>query len=348
MRRSDGTLPGPREKLPWPDNRPFRILSIDGGGICGILPAALLAEVEARLCDGRCAGDYFDLIAGTSTGGIIAPGLATGIPAKRILELYLAHGAEIFPAPSWDLLHIRRGLRWLRSIGQYAYDAKPLKRELQAVFGDRLIGSAARRLCVPSFDGFTEVHIFKTPHHKDFKLDWRDTLVTAAMATSAAPTFFPVYLDKGRVFADGGAWAASPVMVGLVDALSCHELDRRNVHILSLGTGNGDMRITRKQVLRGGIWHWRKIILSAMHLQTQNALGQAGLLIGRDHLVRLNAPPMPAGPIEMDDYSRAADELPPIALGLVKMNLAILKERFFCEPALPYKAFHGPRVPLCP
>lgn len=343
MRRSQGTLPGLRDKLPWPKGRPFRILSIDGGGICGILPAAILAEAEGRLCGEACAGDYFDLIAGTSTGGIIALGLSVGLPARRILDLYLAHGAEIFPRPSWDVLRIRRGLRFLRALGHHSYDPKPLKRELEATFGDHKLGSARRRLCVPSFDGFTEVHIFKTPHHKDFKQDWRDTLVTAGMATSAAPTFFPVYRDRGRVFADGGTWAANPTMVGLVDALTCHDLDRRDVHILSLGTGDSDQRITRQQILKGGVWHWRKIIRAAMHLQSQNAIGQAGLLVGRDHLVRLNAPPMPENPIEMDDYARASTELPPIARALFDEHETVLRERFFRDEAEPYRAFHGPR-----
>jgi hypothetical protein len=121
----------------------------------------------------------------------------------------------------------------------YAYDPKPLQKHLYAVFEDRIIGSATRRLCIPSFDGFTEVHIFKTPHHKDYKKDWRDTLVTAAMATAAAPTFFPVYKDRGRFFADGGVWANNPVMIGLVDALACHHA------LLGCGAASANMGRTR-------------------------------------------------------------------------------------------------------
>ncbi|QUL39078.1 patatin-like phospholipase family protein [Erythrobacter sp. JK5] len=96
-RRSDGTLVEQRVQLPWPTDKPFRILSIDGGGIRGILPAALLAEFESRHLDGRSAGEYFDLIAGTSTGGIIALGLSIGMRASEILKLYLDHGEAIFP-----------------------------------------------------------------------------------------------------------------------------------------------------------------------------------------------------------------------------------------------------------
>jgi uncharacterized protein len=345
LRRSDGTLYGLREQLPWPVDRPFRILSIDGGGIRGILPATVLTELEKRYGSGRPAGEFFDLIAGTSTGGIIALALATGISAERILKLYVDRGEEVFPRPKWDVLRMRRAWRRLRGLAHYAYDPKPLQKHLYAVFEDRIIGSATRRLCIPSFDGFTEVHIFKTPHHKDYKKDWRDTLVTAAMATAAAPTFFPVYKDRGRFFADGGVWANNPVMIGLVDALACHRIDRRQVQILSLGSGDTEIQISRKQILRGGVWHWREIISSAMHLQSQNAIGQAGLLIGRDQLLRLNAPAMPEHPIAMDDFQRAHDELPPIAHRLVDEFGPVIRDRFFRELAEPFAAFYGPRVP---
>jgi predicted acylesterase/phospholipase RssA len=88
-RRSDGTIEKRREPLPWPKDRPFRILSIDGGGICGILPAAFLAQVERRFLDGRPITGYFDMIAGTSTGGIIALALGVGMSAAAIRDVYL-------------------------------------------------------------------------------------------------------------------------------------------------------------------------------------------------------------------------------------------------------------------
>src|SRR5882757_5737701 len=101
-RRSSGTLQGLREPLPWPEGRPFRILSIDGGGIRGILPASILTKLEERYLPGKSAGDYFDLITGTSTGGIIALALSIGLPARTILDIYLQQGAEIFPTLDFD------------------------------------------------------------------------------------------------------------------------------------------------------------------------------------------------------------------------------------------------------
>lgn len=93
---------------------------------------------------------------------------------------------------------------------------------------------------------------------------------------------------------------------------------------------------------KGGIWHWKEIISSAMRLQSQNALGQAGLLIGRDHLLRVDGEPMQDA-IELDDYRRAASEIPKIAEQLVDLHRERLAE-FFSEPRLPFDAFHGPRL----
>lgn len=343
-RRSSGTLQGLREPLPWPDGKPFRILSIDGGGIRGILPASILTKLEERYLPGKSAGDYFDLITGTSTGGIIALALSLGMTARTILDIYMQHGSEVFPAFKSDPLKLRSGLRFVRGLRYHTYDADKLQRQLERVFGTTLLGAAKRRLCIPTFDGFTEVNIFKTPHHKDYQRDWREQMVTAAMATAAAPTYFPVYKDRGRFFADGGVWANNPVMIGLVDALACHQLQRRQVHILSLGSGDTEISITEKQIKFGGLWYWREIIASAMHLQSQNANGQAGLLIGRDQLLRLNAPPMPQSPIQLDDYNRASRELPPIAARLVEEHGDVIRERFLFEPADAYEALQGPRA----
>lgn len=342
-RRSAGTIAGVRPPLSWPSDRPFRILSIDGGGIKGIFPASVLAAFERDLCGGRCAGDYFDLITGTSTGGIIALGLSVGIPAGDIRQMYLDHGAAIFPA--------RVGLaKWWRSIrkyGRYGYEREPLEAALLSVFGDRRLGEARRRLCIPSFEGtYGEVFVFKTPHHPDFRLDWQQPMVAVALATAAAPTFFKTFRSEGEVFADGGVWANNPVMLGLVDALSTHDVERRQVEILSISCGDLDVPFTAGQNAAGGIWHWKEIIKSAMHLQSLNATGQAGLLIGRDHLTRID-PDEASARLEMDDYASAATRLPQAA----ELAAADYLERIrhlFETVADEAPAFHGPRTETAP
>jgi patatin-like phospholipase/acyl hydrolase len=317
-------------------------LSIDGGGIRGVLPASVLTEFEARHCEGRSIGDFFDMIVGTSTGGIIALGLASGLSAARVLEIYMKHGSEIFPSPR-RLRRLRKLLRAIGSLTRYQYEREPLERHLRAVFANSTLGETARRVCVPSFDGFTEVNVFKTPHHPDFKMDWREEMVTIALATSAAPTFFSIYANGNRRFADGGVWANNPIMIGLIDALTCYELDQDQIDILSLGCGESEMLMTDKQISMGGLWHWKNIIASAMHLASQNALGQAGLLIGRDRLLRIDAPGM-TDAIGLDDAARAITELPPIAKQLASENDEIVAERFLSSVAQPYRAYYGPRA----
>lgn len=342
-RRSAGTIAGRRQPLTWPSGRPFRILSIDGGGIKGLFPASILAAFERSLCGGRSAGDYFDLIAGTSTGGIIALGLALGLPAAAIRDLYLEHGRAIFPPIEGPFTDARRWWRGKSQIWRYTYEREPLERALEGVLGGHLLGDAQRRLCIPSFEGaYGEVHVFKTPHHPDFRKDWQERMIDVALATAAAPTFFKTYKSGGRVFADGGVWANNPVMIGLVDALTAQGVDRDDIEILSISCGDVDVPFTEGQANAGGLFHWRTIIKSAMHLASQNATGQAGLLIGRDSLLRVD-PPAEIARLEMDDFGGAVRLIPAKAEAMAADLLPRL-ERIFGTPAEVAPAFYGPRA----
>jgi uncharacterized protein len=125
-RRSEGTIQVQRVRQHWPKGKPFRILSIDGGGIRGILPASMLAELESRYLGGQSIANCFDMIAGTSTGGIIALGLGSGKTASEIRDVYVERGGMIFPSGNW----LMRKIRWLRQYIRYKYDAKVLEGEL--------------------------------------------------------------------------------------------------------------------------------------------------------------------------------------------------------------------------
>lgn len=346
-RRAAGTIAGVRQPLTWPSERPFRILSIDGGGIKGIFPASVLTAFERDLCGGRPIGDFFDLIAGTSTGGIIALGLSIGLPAGELKRLYIEHGAAIFPAPKGPFAPVVRAWRSIRKYGRYAYERDALETALTNVLSGRCLGDARRRLCVPSFEGtYGEVFVYKTPHHPDFKKDWEVPMLSVALATAAAPTFFKAYKNGNQVFADGGVWANNPVMIGLVDALSTQDLRRRQVEILSISCGDVDIPFTEKQMSAGGIWHWKEVIKSAMHLTRQNATGQAGLLIGRDNLVRIEPPEVEAR-LEMDDVASAVALLP-TAGEETAARLAGEVRRFFSAPVPEAPAFYGPREKSAP
>ena len=336
-RRSAGSLTRRRIQLPWPENRQFRILSVDGGGIRGIFPAAFLAGLEEHFLSGASVATYFDLIAGTSTGGIIALGLASGLRASELRDVYIHRGCEIFPP-------VRRGavglaeqhLKNLYHYFRYRYDRQALMRVLDEIIGDRKFGEARSRLCIPSFDGrYGEVYIFKTPHHPDFRKDGKERMTKVAAATGAAPTYYQPLQDGGYTFVDGGVWANNPVMIALVDALTCFAVPRERISILSLGCGDEPYNVGKFKMLGGGVFAWWDIIHAAMRLQSQNALGQAGLLIGADSVVRVDAPATD-NQIRLDDWSRACEELPIAARAALMADGAHVAETFLSEIAAPY------------
>lgn len=328
--RSQGALTRRRVPLPWPTDREFKILSIDGGGIKGIYPATVLAELEERYLGGQSVADHFDLITGTSTGGIIALGLSMRIPARKLANLYVDHGRAIFPEPRFG----RIGSAWaeLRKYASYRYDRSALKDLLTEKFGDTTLGQARSRLCIPSCDGqFGDVYIFKTPHHPDFVKDGSQSMKTVALATAAAPTFFQPLLEGGYRFVDGGIWANNPIMIGVVDALSAFDVDRHRVRILSLGCGDEPYTVSDGMVRWGGMFSWRTAIQGAIAFQSQNALGQAKLLLGAERVVRM-APDLVHPPIALDDYRRASQMLPSAADQSVSLSGPSIAEAFLSSP----------------
>lgn len=314
-RRSDGTRQTLRSVQPWPSGKPFKILSIDGGGILGILPCMILAEIEKRFLDGEPIGGHFDMIVGTSTGGIIALGLGQGKSAQEISKLYVERGRYIFPG--------NRVTRWMRGRAGWAlaqYDRTNLENELRREFGDGFFGSSSIPTCVPSFEGrYGEPYVFKTPHHPDYKKDRHERLVDVGLSTAAAPTIFAAVKRNGYVFADGGIWANNPAMIGVVDAMTCFDIDRTQIRLLSLGCGQETYRMRWWHRIGGKLIWAGAFVASAMRAQSYNALGQAGLMIGRSNMIRLDAPEV-AKRIGMDNVDRALAEMPPVARSLVEAS----------------------------
>ena len=338
IKRSSGTLQRRRAPLPWPDGHEFRILSIDGGGIRGIFPAAFLAGLEQRYLDGQSIAGYFDLIVGTSTGGIIALGLASGYTAADICRLYVERGCEIFPPiPDNWIGDLRRGWRRLFQLFKVRYDRQALMRILRELFGTRKFGDTTTRLCIPSFDGrHGEPYIFKTPHHPDYRLDRHESAVKVAAATAAAPTYYAPMDDGGYKFIDGGVWANNPIMIALVDVLSCFDVPRCRIRILSLGCGNRPYTVGKIKARVGGVFAWYDIMYAAMRLQSHNAIGQAGLLIGRDRITRVDAPAN-AHRIALDDWSRAVASLPQAAEMSLEKHGNRVVSAFLRGPTVTYR-----------
>jgi hypothetical protein len=133
---------------------------------------------------------------------------------------------------------------------------------------------------------------------------------------------------------DGGIWANNPVMNALTDALACFQIERRQVQILSLGCGSEVIRVSDGQ-MAGGLFQWRKVIDAAMKAQSHNALGQAYLLVGKDNVLRVDAPE-DTNPIALDDYERAREKLPAMARSLVEACGREIQRMFLTERVAQY------------
>lgn len=330
-----------RTRLPWPPDQDFRILAIDGGGIRGLFPADVLATLEQQFLAGSTISEYFDLVVGTSTGGIIALGLAAGFPASTVRDLYRDRGNEIFPPHG--LGRIGEWRRWLREqsrLFRHSYDSGALERILREVLGERRLGHATARLCIPSFEGeYGEVFVFKTPHHLAFNQDAHESMVKVALATAAAPTYFRPHRDGGYTFVDGGIWANNPIMVGLTEALTSFNVVRERIRILSLGCGTDPYQVANDKILMGGMWHWRDIFVAAMRLQSQCALGQAGLMIGPENMIRIEIPTtVPL--IDLDDWANAIILLPPAAREAIAIYGHNIAAMFLTEKVSPYRSVY--------
>ncbi len=333
-RRSSFSSPRRRERLPWA-TASFRILSIDGGGIRGIFPAAVMAALEERFLGGRSIAGYFDLITGTSTGGILALGLGAGKTSRELLDVYQRDGRAIFPPG-----RVGRLWRAIRGMSLYRYDRAAITAALERAFGAVTLARSTSRLCIPAFEGHhSEVYIFKTPHHPDYRIDGRERMVTVGEATAAAPCYFRAVDVGGYRFVDGGVWANNPIMIGLVDALACFQLDPTQVRILSLGCGRERVRVGWMKAV-GGTLSWMNIIFAAMDLQSQNAMGQARLLIGPERVRRLE--PHLAEPIALDDWWRSSEELPLEAARAVESCADDVQKMFLESKAEVPKLFWPP------
>lgn len=207
--------------------KPFKILSIDGGGIKGLYSATILKNFEEEFK--TSIGDHFDLICGTSTGGLIALAISQGIPCSRICDFYKQQGPIIFPNRPLLL----RWFQWLEEKlgGKYfpgqtwwfgKYSSAPLRKALEEFFGTAKLGDSKNLLCIPTYD-ITDARpwVFKYDH-TDRSRDNGATYVDVALATAAAPTYFPIHEIphyQHKQFIDGGVWANNPSLTGVIEAL---------------------------------------------------------------------------------------------------------------------------------
>jgi uncharacterized protein len=242
--------------------KPYRVLSLDGGGIRGLYTASLLHQLSLRFS--RLNGDpkkgnldlgaNFDLIVGTSTGSILAMALAAGASLQQVIALYRTEGDKIFTR-QMPLQHgclsdkIKASLWTLLRARAPANQSEPLRKALEEVLGDETFEDLYKRrkiaVCIPTINAETQrAWVFKTAHGSRLTRDNHYKLVDACMASAAAPIYFPLHgvkspepgVNATTWFVDGGLWANDPVLIGLAEALEFAPADRP-IHVLSVGTG---------------------------------------------------------------------------------------------------------------
>lgn len=264
-----------------------KILSIDGGGIKGVFAAQILSDIEEEYGIKLC--DYFDIITGTSTGAIIASGLALGIAAKDILNLYLEKGKDIFNG--YSAKGPKRLIGLFKMGFNSKYDNKNLKKCLLEVFGEKRIGDCKTRLLIPTYNLHTgKVEIFKTAHNKNYIRDYKERIIDVLLSTTAAPTFLPAYSfsNRGR-YIDGGVGANNPSYIAVVEALTSCKWNAEEVCVLSVGCTDDYVKFSNNKKVNG--IHVMDIISFFMRAEAQYSENISKLLLNneRERYIRINA-----------------------------------------------------------
>jgi len=253
-----------------------KVLSIDGGGIRGIIPAMVLAEIERRT--GKATSELFDSVAGTSTGGILALGLTKpgedGKPehsAEKLIELYETEGGKIFDRPVWHRIHSVAG------VAEEKYPAKGIEEVADEYFGDVRLDEALTEVLVTAYEienkwieNKREPWFFKRRHARDPKRREGDNfrMREVARATSAAPTFFEPFLVEGGphdgcALIDGGVHSNNPAMCAYVEARKIHP-EEDDFLVASLGTGELTRPLPYEEVKGWGLALWAQPILNVV------------------------------------------------------------------------------------
>ena len=265
---------------------PFRILSLAGGGFLGLYTASLLAELEHRV--GAPLGRSFDLIAGTSVGGILALGLAFEVPASEMRDLFLKQGAKIFSTRVLASRSVGKLLDLARSVWGPKYSGDELERALVAKIGELTLADALHPVIVPAVNvSKSMTKIFKTPHAASSRGDQAIRAVDVAMATAAAPAYFPARKIGECLYADGGLFAVAPDLVALHEAEQFIGVNLADVSMLSIGTATLGYAPAEKVAAGDGAVGWLsegRLVLTMISVQQQHVEAMAQDRLGERYM----------------------------------------------------------------
>ena len=260
------------------------------GGIRGIYPAYILQCIEER--HGINLLDTFDLIAGTSTGSIIAAGIASGLPASEIVEMYKKHGAKIFQEKKQPFLSKLMPKRFSRGMFDSIYDSQHLKDTLADVFQYKRMREIEKPLIIPCTDiSNGGVHVIKSIYSKEFTRDNEVLVKDAVLASCSAPTYFNPHKLDTYLLADGGLWANNPALAAVIDAKRRLKVKLEDIKILSIGTGHSKTTYGTTVLPKWGFmngWKGKEFIDLILSLQSQSAMNYLGLILQPEQIKRID------------------------------------------------------------
>lgn len=305
-----------------PSGRQFRILALDGGGLRGTFTAAVLAKWDDMLCDGGRTGlvRNFDLVAGTSTGAILAIGLGVGLHPSQILDFYRQNGFKIFP----------RG-QALRHWFDSKFEAQSLRSTLESILGAKTLSEdSSVRLVIPTVRAKNGQAEWITTAHGPDRVAYRAmSAVDAALASSAAPTYFDEHEYQGSVtvegFLDGGVWANNPVLPAIAEAVRHLNVPLERIDILSVGTTSSEADFSA--ALRKGKFGWAPESADLFFAAQQHGASRlAADFLSAARFLRIDQKTPTT--ISLDD-TQAIDELIQRGSQVGQDTFALVRSRFF-------------------
>lgn len=290
------------------DGKPFHVLALTGGGFRGLYSARVLQELEQ--CAGRPIGQCFDLIAGTSIGGILALAVAFERPMEVVIRAFRESGPKIFA---------QKGK--LAGLTSSRYDTAHLCEVVDAILpAGATLADARHPLVIPALNLTTgKQQILKTRHNDEWTRDSRYLVKEIALATASAPIYFPIASLDNQLFADGGLFANAPDLVALHEANKFFGQPDSAVRMLSVGTLSSTYALPASTKRKRGVWQWLRpteflLIQTILAVQQQFAIQIVEHRLGGDH-VRIDGQPPDAVMREVG-LDKASLESQEVLLGL--------------------------------